>query len=288
MDKLVHTVNGITIAYRASGNGLPLVMLHGRGADYRVSLRVLEPVFETRTGWRRIYPDLPGSGETAASSSIATQDDMLTIVEQFITAVTGGQRFALGGMSYGGYLALGIAQRQADRLDGLLLVVPSVERDRTRQRFPPHQVLIKDPAFEAALRPDEEWLRDAVVVQTPSVLEQIRAELLPALQRADTAFLDRLDAHPMFSFDFSTADPLWAPALILAGRQDSVTGYREAMGLLERYPRGTFAVLDGAGHMLHREQTVIFRALVNDWVDRVEMYRANRMIGQAGAVPPCA
>lgn len=286
MDKLAHTVNDVTITYYASGDGFPLVMLHGRGADHRVSLHMLEPVFETRAGWRRIYPDLPGSGETAASLAIITQDDMLSIVEQFVIAATGGQRFALGGVSYGGYLALGIAQHLADRLDGLLLVVPSVERDRARQRLPAPQVLVTNPAFEAALRPDEEWLRDAVVVQTPSILEQIRTELLPALRCADMAFLDRLDAHPAFSFDLAAADPLWAPALILAGRQDSVTGYRETMGLLERYPRGTFAVLDSAGHMLHREQPVVFRTLVNDWGDRVEMYRANRFIGQSGAMPP--
>jgi hypothetical protein len=39
---------------------------------------------------------------------------------------------------------------------------------------------------------------------------------------------------------------------------------------LENYPRGTFVVLDRAGHGLGVEQEDLFRALVGEWLDRVE------------------
>jgi pimeloyl-ACP methyl ester carboxylesterase len=60
------------------------------------------------------------------------------------------------------------------------------------------------------------------------------------------------------------------PTLILVGRQDSVTGYRDAWDLVEHYPRATFAVLDRAGHGLDLEQRGLFEALVGEWLDRVE------------------
>ena len=60
------------------------------------------------------------------------------------------------------------------------------------------------------------------------------------------------------------------PTLILAGRQDAMVGYRDAWKILENYPRGTFAVLDRAGHNLQIEQETLFNALVNEWLDRVE------------------
>jgi len=39
---------------------------------------------------------------------------------------------------------------------------------------------------------------------------------------------------------------------------------------LENYPRGTFVVLDRAGHGLEVEQETLFRALANEWLDRLE------------------
>jgi pimeloyl-ACP methyl ester carboxylesterase len=56
------------------------------------------------------------------------------------------------------------------------------------------------------------------------------------------------------------------------GRQDHVCGYREAYQLLDNYPRASFAILDGAGHVLPFEQKTLFRALVSEWLDRVEEY----------------
>lgn len=58
--------------------------------------------------------------------------------------------------------------------------------------------------------------------------------------------------------------------MILTGRQDSLVGYRDAWQLLENYPRGTFAVLDRAGHNVHNEQHQLFNALLGEWLDRVQ------------------
>jgi pimeloyl-ACP methyl ester carboxylesterase len=66
--------------------------------------------------------------------------------------------------------------------------------------------------------------------------------------------------------------PFPAPTLIVAGRQDSATGYRDAWEILENFPRGTFVVLDRAGHMLAIEQEDLLHPLVGEWLDRVEEY----------------
>jgi pimeloyl-ACP methyl ester carboxylesterase len=58
--------------------------------------------------------------------------------------------------------------------------------------------------------------------------------------------------------------------LILVGRQDAMVGYRDAWDILKNYPRGTFVMLDRAGHNRQIEQETLFNALVNEWLDRVE------------------
>ena len=95
----------------------------------------------------------------------------------------------------------------------------------------------------------------------------------PALACADLPFLERVAERPGFSFAADRLpEPLFAPALILAGRQDSACGYRDAWPLLEGMPRATYVVLDRAGHDLEDVQAGLFEALTAEWLDRVEEY----------------
>ena len=62
---------------------------------------------------------------------------------------------------------------------------------------------------------------------------------------------------------------LEAPTLIVAGRQDTITGYADAWSILDDYPRATYAVLDQEDHGLPVRRQALYRALVSDWLDRI-------------------
>jgi pimeloyl-ACP methyl ester carboxylesterase len=47
----------------------------------------MEPIFENREGWLRIYPDLPGMGRTKGGNWITSTDQMLAVVLEFIEQV---------------------------------------------------------------------------------------------------------------------------------------------------------------------------------------------------------
>lgn len=96
-------------------------------------------------------------------------------------------------------------------------------------------------------------------------------EIISGIQIADEAFLTRIKEQYAFSFDVDSQISLYEkPSLFLLGKQDSVTGYKDAWSLLDKFPRATFAVLDKAGHNLQIEQDVLFHSLINEWLDRVE------------------
>ena len=265
-------VLGLPVNYEEVGKGRPVVFLHGGGADHRLMTVAFEPIFEAHEGWRRIYPDLPGMGRTPAADWITGQDDMLAVVEGFVDAVVPGtERIALVGASYGGSLALGLVHRRAEKLDGLALIAPSIDDDRDPERLPRHQVFARDDTVVASLTEDERpWLGRSVV-QVAETLEFFRAGVMPGRRLADFAFLDRLDAGPGLSIDVAgpLAAPFPGPTLILAGRQDSVVGWADAIPLLDSFPRATYAVLDRAGHGVRAEQNVLFQALVGEWLDRL-------------------
>lgn len=268
-------VRNIPVYYEEIGAGRPLLMLHGSHTDHREMLYNIEPLFEQRTGWRRIYPDLPGRGKTPGADWITGEDQMLEVALEFFDAVAPGERFAVAGYSYGGYLARGIVYHRGTQMDGVMLAVPSVQRDRAKSNLPPHQILVHDSEFVSALEEDEQMILQVAVVQSLERLTAFRAAIKPGFAVADHAFIRRVGANPAFSFDVDKlAEPFPAPALILTGRQDSMCGYREAWTLLDNYPRATFAALDRAGHGVSGEQQVLFRALVSEWLDRVEEYSA--------------
>lgn len=267
-------VRDLNVYYEDVGSGRPVLMLHGGGGDHRYMFHHMEPVFKNRDGWRRLYPNLPGHGKTHRADWITSKDHMLDVALEFMDAIAPGERFAVAGLSYGGYLARGVVYRRAAQLDGLLLYVPSIVTEAGKSKVPKHRVLREDADFLAALTTDEQDLREIYVAQSMDVLEVFRNTLAPAFAVADHEFLRGLG--PSFTFEVdSLAEPFPAPTLILTGRYDPWCGYQNAYEILDNYPRGTFVVLDRAGHGLADEQQTLFRALVGEWLDRVEEYALN-------------
>lgn len=264
-------IDGLAIQYESYGEGRPILMLHGWPADHRLMTIPLEPIFEGRSGWRRIYPDLPGMGATAGPDWIDDQDGMLATVLKFMDAVAPRQRFATVGASYGGYLALGVLHERAASLLGLMLWAPMLRHPAKAIR-PDHRVLRHDPEVDDLLLEEERPWLEISVIQTRANLEAFRAAVKPGLMGGDPAFRARVAQRFELSFDPLVLDrPFERPALILAGHQDSATGYADAAALLGSFPRATLAVLDRAGHAIAEEQKALFRGLVGDWLDRMEL-----------------
>ena len=58
--------------------------------------------------------------------------------------------------------------------------------------------------------------------------------------------------------------------MVVAGRLDSTVGYAAATDLVDDYPHGPLAVLDDAGHALPHQQPELLRALLAEWLTRVD------------------
>ncbi len=264
------TLRGLPVYYEILGEGTPVIMLHGYQVDHRLMAGCMEPAFEGTTGYRRIYPDLPGMGLTGGADWIDGADAMLELLVDFIDGVLPGERFLLAGQSYGGYLARGLVRRLGGRVAGLMLVCPVSIPDRTRRALPPHVVLERDGALLGRLAPEDAEAFQGCVLQTEAVWERFQGEILPGLRAADQPFLARFrEKGYAFSSDVDALEaPFPNPVLILAGRQDADVGYRDIWPILENYPRATFALLDRAGHNLQIEQSALFHALTREWLAR--------------------
>jgi pimeloyl-ACP methyl ester carboxylesterase/putative sterol carrier protein len=262
-------VRDINMQYDEAGAGRPLLVLDGWGYSGHITMVGSEPVFEGRAGWRRLYPELPGHGKTPLPDWLRSPEDMLDVLLEFMEAVAPGERFAVTGASWGAYMALGLVHQRPNQLDGVMLDIPGL--GRLRGDVPTRQVIRRDPEFAATLQPGEEWMGYILVAQTRAMVEKLRA-LMPYWTPLDPEFTPRLQGKS-FSFEAHVlSEPFPAPTLFVTGRQDHLAGYKDAWSILDSFPRGTFAVLDRAGHLLDLEQPVLQKALINEWLDRVEEY----------------
>jgi pimeloyl-ACP methyl ester carboxylesterase len=245
------------------------VLLHGFTPDHRLMTGAFEPVFADREGWRRVYLDLPGMGRTAAPPRIASTDDVFAFFRAAVRALVPTGGYAVCGESYGGYLARGLAAADPGAVSGLALICPMVIPAHAGRDLPPRVVLVED-AFAAALPPGGDF-DEIAVVKTEQTYERTRREVVAGCDIADQAALDRIAARYAGTFPLETPGRAFPrPALFVLGRQDFITGYRDAWRILEHYPRATFAVLDRAGHNAQIEQPAAFTTLTHEWLDRVE------------------
>ena len=262
MTTLQSEVNGIPVHYAEHGDGTPVVALHGVGVDHREMVASLEPVFAGRPGHRRIYPDLPGMGRTIAPTTLRSADDVLDVLLAFADAVTGGTAHLLIGHSAGAYFAQTMAARRPAQVAGLALVCPLLPGLRD---VPEHRVI----AGPGGIGNDD--FRSYFVLQTPDMLERYERLVAPAAALVDQAALGRIGERWAFTPFDAPAYP--GPTLVVAGRLDSTVGYAAAADLVAHYPHATLAVVDDAGHALPHEQPELLRALLAEWLARVERSR---------------
>lgn len=101
-----------------------MLVLHGAGVDHRESEACFEPCLGGARGYRRLYPDLPGMGRTAAPETLRSAGDVLETLLRFADEVAGDAPYLLVGHSAGGYYARALATAQPHRVAGLALVCP--------------------------------------------------------------------------------------------------------------------------------------------------------------------
>ncbi|MFD6891225.1 alpha/beta fold hydrolase [Streptomyces sp. NPDC059957] len=249
----------VVFGYVAHGTGRPVLVLHGAGVDHHETEACFEPALGGLAGLRRIYPDLPGMGRTAAPESLRSADDVLDALLGFADEVTGGSPYLVIGHSAGAYFGQAMAARRPAAVAGLALVCPLLPRVRD---VPRHRV-VEGPGGIG----DEEF-RSYFVRQTPEMLDRYERHVAPAAALVDQSALERIGAR--WTLAPVHAAPYAGPTVIVAGRLDSTVGYAAATDLVDHYPHASLAVVDDAGHALPHEQPQLLRALLAEWLERVE------------------
>ena len=249
-------VDGQRLAYLESGEGPPVILVHGLGGsmwqwEYQDSALA--------ASHRVITLDLLGSG-LSDKPDIAYHPEQ--IVEFFLKFMDrlGIERAALVGNSMGAGVVIGMALTHPERVDRLILIdgLPSGVREKLGSPLIRRAVDTRAPAWLVRLanwlvgrRFTEKVLREVVHdpgVLTPLVIERAyRNRKLPGLIPPLLALTRNL---PLWEEGFALRlHEIKQPTLVLWGNDDHIFPKEVGRELHEIIPGSSFMVIPKAGHI---------------------------------------
>jgi len=174
-------------------------------------------------------------------------------------------RFALAGLSMGGYAALEIMRQAPDRVTHLALINTQARADSedTRERRTGLIALAKTGKFKGVtprLLPmlvHAERLHDHAL--TDVVLKMAERVGRDAFIRQQTAILGRPDSRPDLA-------QIKIPTLVIAGRQDALTPLAVAQEMVEAIPNARLGLIEECGHLSPLERPQAVTSLLRQWL----------------------
>lgn len=265
---MVTNINGQTINYEICGDGLPLIILHGLTLDSISMQRALEDTSIHLKGFKRIYIDMPGMGQSPAHNLDNNSDVMLDLICRLITRLISDHPFIIIGFSYGGYIAQGIASKFYNQILGEVLICPVVLSDPEKRHKTPITTREIDGAFLQTLDASkQEELMNTMVVINHRTYQRVESDFFRATALADESFIQKLFRDGYYSEYIETDERIHQhKALIFLGYQDNVVGYHDMIDKLDKYPKATVNLLTNASHSFFLEQPTQFEYILNSWL----------------------
>jgi pimeloyl-ACP methyl ester carboxylesterase len=253
-----------SIAYRHSGDGAVLVLLHGFLCDSRVwesQLRGLADRF-TVVAW-----DAPGAGLSSDPRDPFTLTDWGHCLAQFLDTLDVGRAYVLG-LSWGGVLAQELYRIDPTRIVGLILAdtypgwkgsLPAALCEERLARCLREASL---PANEFVPHLVPEFFTEAASQDLKQEASAIASDFHPV------GF--RLMARSLADTDTTNLLPsIDVPTLLLWGDDDRRSPLTIAQQFRDAMPQAELAVIPNAGHVSNMEQPEAFNAHVRRFCSTV-------------------
>jgi len=216
----------------------------------------------------RLYAEQLPALWRVGSVSVASHihdDSLAAIASRFLA--TAPPRFALAGLSMGGYLAFEIMRQAGHRVTRLALLNTSARPDTAEQaqRRRDQVTMTREGQFtEVADTLYQRWVRPARRddLALRRIIRQMADETGPeAFIRQQAAIMNRPDSRPGLA-------EIGCPTLVVAGADDDVTVPEHAAEIADRIPRARLTVIPDCGHLSTLEQPAAATRALEGWLAR--------------------
>ncbi len=233
-------IKGIEIAYERSGQGAPLLLVHGFPLDHS-SWEPLVPHLSARADVLR--PDLRGFGQSGpgAQGAVYGVADLAADLAGLLDALK-IEKAVVVGHSMGGYVAMAFARAYPQRVAGLGLVstqaLPDAPERKAGRYATAEQVAAQGVQVVAeSMAPKLTANPDQVQAIRELILRQPAAGVIGALK----AMAERPDSSDLLR-------SLKIPVAIVVGQADALIPPDRSREMKSMLPQAVLTELPGAGH----------------------------------------
>lgn len=244
------TFEGADHHYEITGEGAPLVFLHGLGA----SSVIWEDVCSRLDGdFSLLRLDLRGSGRTREFEPAPLSFERWASDVRAVVADAGLERPTLVGHSLGASVALRYTLKWPHEVRALVLMASDPHLAQLAPRMERTIELIDDVGLSAWV--DDHWstnppFSSGSLARSPEILARYRAMVLSndpdGYRRTCQAIANAQDLTGQLAH-------IHVPVLVIAGSEDNRTPSSASRVLAERLPRGRWIELTAVGHTIPYE-----------------------------------
>jgi 3-oxoadipate enol-lactonase len=257
------TVNGINLCYEDHGAGeVPIIFIHGFPFDKSA----WQPQIEFLKGeYRVIAFDVRGFGKSASNNETASIDlfasDLLGLMDALDI-----KKAIVCGLSMGGYIVMNAVSRFPERFEAVILSDTQCIADSMEIREKRYKAIRKIES-EGLDGYAEEFVKSVFckeTLETKQVLVEEMKNLI--LSTSPQSITSTLHALAQRRESCSMLKHLSVPALILCGKEDSITTTSQAEFLYNTIPNSRMHTIDKAGHLSNLEQPDTFNDHIHNFI----------------------
>lgn len=204
-----------------------------------------------------------GRGRTVLVADHTRSDRMETIAADILAAAP--SRFALAGLSMGGYIAMAIARAAPERVTRIAFLDTSARADPPVREADRRRLVdlarakgareVQKVLLPRLVHPDR--LSEPALVET--ILQMADDTGVEAFARQQEAIIARPDSRP-------TLAAITVPALVLVGEQDLQTPPDIAKEIADATPSAKLVVIPHCGHLSTMERPDEVNAALQAWL----------------------
>jgi pimeloyl-ACP methyl ester carboxylesterase len=262
-----------SVRYLEAGEGQPLLLIHAFPFSANQWLPQLSVV---PAGWRFVAPDLRGLGGSppgvvpGGTITMDTHaDDMLELMAHLEMP-----RAVVCGLSMGGYVALAIVRRAAERVRGLVLADTRAAADSEEGRANRDRMIAlveREGPSAVAREMLPKLLGERTRREQPDLVDvltgMIEANTPEGIAAAIRAMKARPDSRDLLG-------RITCPTLVIVGEEDVLTPPADAQVLQQGIGGARLQSIPGVGHMTNLEAPQAFSRALESLLSSVQPERA--------------
>jgi pimeloyl-ACP methyl ester carboxylesterase len=213
--------------------------------------------------WRPQVDALAGIADCRVAD--ATRSDTMAGLARDLLDDSPFDRFALAGLSMGGYVALEVMRQAPERVTRLALLDTSARADAPEQSQKRREFIalaergrfvgVTDALVPLLVHPSR--LGDAALVAAIKAMAKTVGK--EAFVRQERAIMSRADSLPLLP-------RIACPTLVLCGREDTLTPLARHEEIAAGVPNARLEVIDDCGHLSTLEQPDAVSAALARWL----------------------